>query len=887
MGISSPGIGSNLDVNGLVSKLMAVESEPLKNFDSKETGLQSKISALGTLNGAVSSLQNSFTALANQATFQSVSATPADSSVFTASATSKASSGIYSVNVRQLAQSQTLATSGLASTTASIGSGSSTTVSFRLGTISGGVFGLAGSNLSNTVQSNGIADGSLSINGTTINTDANTKSAKALAAAINAKTTTTGVSASTGTTTSSATLFGGSGAGNFGAIDTSSSGTYSLRVGGVEIAAQATGIAAGAGVTATSIDSVLAGTNATTTALAAANITFSGTAANGDLQFFNADGSNLSIEEVVSGSVNGGLGKDSATANSGSSTTYSTNVTISSSNATPITVAGSNAAAAGLTSGIGGAYIGASFTQDANQVTGSITIDSSNNSLQGIRDAINKATNLGVTASIVSDGSSSPYHLVISSNKTGASSSLKIDVSGDSAVSDLLSYNAAGTQKLNQNSAAQSTKLTVNGIDVTSNNNTVSDAIQGVSITVAKTGSSTLNISRDTAAVKNSVSGFVKSFNEFNTTLKGLISYDPTTKKAGPLQGEPTAQIIQSQIRKQLSTAITGLSGNLTNLSQIGISFQKDGSLALDSTKLSSAITTNYNDIIGLFAAIGNTTDSLVGFSSSTSSTQAGTYAVDVSALATQGKVAGSLDLRSASTTIASNTSWSVTVNGTSPTTSSTVATVALQAGTYTASELATLIQSSINGASNFVNSGTSVTASINDSGQLEIKSNKYGSVSNISVTAITGTTTADIFGTTTETAGTDVSGSIGGVAATGSGQFLTAAAGTNANGLKLEITGGNTGARGTVSFSQGYAYQLNLLTGSFLGNKGLIAANTDGLKATVKDIDSARDKFTDRLIDIEKRYRKQFTALDVAIGKMNTTSSYLQQQLASLTNNN
>ncbi|MBI3230241.1 MAG: flagellar filament capping protein FliD, partial [Burkholderiales bacterium] len=289
----------------------------------------------------------------------------------------------------------------------------------------------------------------------------------------------------------------------------------------------------------------------------------------------------------------------------------------------------------------------------------------------------------------------------------------------------------------------------------------------------------------------------------------------------------------------------------------------------------------------GLFAAIGNTSDSLVNFTSSTASTKAGTYSIDVAHLATQGKVAGNRDLTAASTTITSGTSWSVTLNGTTPSTSSTVATVNLAAGTYSASELATLVQSAINGASNFSNSGAAVTASINSAGALEVKSNKYGSVSNVSITSLTGTAASDIFGTSTSTDGTDISGSIGGLAATGSGQFLTGTPGSDANGLKLEITAGAIGPRGTVSFSQGYAYQLNTLASGFLGSTGLIAGGTDGLKASIKDIDKSRTAFNARLVDVEKRYRKEFTALDVAVQSMNSTATYLSQQLASIAKNN
>ncbi|WP_338849042.1 flagellar filament capping protein FliD [Massilia sp. W12] len=888
MGISSPGIGSGLDINGLISKLMAVEAQPLKELDAKETALQGKISALGSLNGAVTSLQSSLSSLSNQATYQSVSANASDSAVLSASATSKAVAGSYAINVKQMAQSQALATAGKASTTAAIGGGGSTTLTFRFGTVSGGVFGIAGSNLSATVASNGIADGSLSLNGVAISTDSNTKSAKALAAAINAKSSTSGVTATASTTATSATLFGNSGASTFGDIDTSGSGTYSLSVGGVEIASQASGVGAGSGVTAASLDATLAGTNAVTNALAAANITFSGNAADGSLQFFSAEGANLTVAETISGTVTGGIG-NSGSANSGSTVTTTASVTLASSSATPITVAGNDATLAGLVAGAAGSYIGSSFAADANQSIGTVTIDSSNNSLQGIRDAINKA-NIGVSASIISDGSgSNPYHLVISSTKSGASSTLKIDVGGsspDATISDLLSYDAGGTQKLNQISAAQSTKLTVNGIEVSSNSNTVTDAIQGVSLTVSKTGTSNLTVARDTGGVKSGVQAFVKAYNEFNTTVKSLISYDPATKKAGPLLGDSTAQLIQTQVKKQLSTAIPGLSGSLSNLSQIGIAFQKDGSLSLDSAKLSSAMSSNYEDIIGLFAAIGDASDSLVSYTSSSGKTKAGTYAVDITSLATQGKLQGSRDLRSESITIASGTAWSVTLNGTSPSSSSTIASVAIPAGTYSASDLASLLQSAINGASNFSSSGASVSASINDDGLMEIKSGKYGSVSNISIANLTGSTVEEVLGSSTSTDGADVAGSIGGVAATGSGQFLTGGVGADAEGLKIEVTGGNTGARGTISFSQGYAFQLNTLASSYLGNKGLIANGSDGLKASVTDLEKTRDRLNDRLSDAEKRYRKQFTALDVTLSRMNSTSQYLQQQLASLANN-
>ncbi len=890
MGISSPGIGSNLDVNGLVSKLLQADAAPLAIFDQKAAQFKNKATALGTLRSAVSSLQTSLSGLSNQNTFQSVSATPTDTSVLTSSATNSAIAGLYSINVTQLAQSQTVATAGQVSTSAAIGSGSSTTVSFQFGTISGGTFGVAGSNLGATVAANGITNGSLTLNGTNITTDGNTKSAKALAAAINASSTTSGVTASAAATTSSATLFGSNGASSFGDVDTTGGGTYSLVIEGITLGSQAAGVAAGAGVSAAALDATLAGNNATTTALSAAGISFSGTAAAGNLQFSRADGSNITISESVSGAVNGGIGTDSASANSGSSNLSTSRVTLSSTNATQITIAGSNATSAGLVAGSGGAYIGASYAQDANASSGSITIDGSNNSLQGIRDAINKG-NFGVTATIVSDGSATPNHLVLTSSKTGANSSFRISVSGaapDAAISSLLSYDPAGTQNLSQNTAAQSTKLTVNGIAVSNSTNTITGAIQGVTLNINKLGSSNLNVARDTTAVRSAINGFVKSYNEFNNQIKTLTSFDAETRKAGVLLGDSTTQNLQTSVRKQLSTTITGLSGNLTSLGQLGISFQKDGSLALDASKLSSAISNNFDDISSLFTSVGKTSDSLINFTSSSSATKAGTYNVNISQLATQGKVTGGIDLTQAPVTIAANTSFSLTLNGTTPVTTSTIATVNLAAGSYSASEFATALQSAINSVPSFASTGSGVSASIDGSGNLEVKSNKYGSLSNISISSLTGTPVSDFLGATPQSeVGVDVAGTIDDTQVTGSGQFLTGKAGTNADGIKIEVTGGSTGARGNVSFSQGYAHQLNNLANSFSASDGKIAAVTDGLNTSLKAVQKQRDEFTEKLGDIEKRYRAQFTALDVTINRLNNTSVFLTQQLASLNNSN
>ncbi|SFG57041.1 flagellar hook-associated protein 2 [Duganella sp. CF458] len=875
--LSSPGIGSGLQVNDIVDKLMAAEAAPLAGYDRKAASYQAKVSAFGSLTAAVGVFQSALGGLTSANAFKGFSTTVGNKDLLTASASAKAVAGNYKINVTQLAQAQTLMTTGLASKTSTIGLGGSTTLSFQFGSASGS-FGLQGTGLSSSMLTNGLANGSLSINGTAIATSSGTNSATALANAINDKTSTTGVTASV------ANIFS-----TFGDVATDGTGSYALKVGNVTIASQGAGVAAGAGVTAASLDADLANASgATATALAAAGITFTGSAAAGTLEFRSASGASVAITETASG-VTGGAKTAAGAANAGATYASASSVTLTSANGSPITIAGNNPAAAGLTAGTGGSMLGGGFSQDASQPSGSVVIDSTNNTLQGVADAINKAS-LGVTATIVSDGSASPYRLVLTSNKTGENAAMKISLSGDgsnppdAALNSLLSYDPAGTQSMQQTSAAQDTKLTVNGIAVSSHSNTVNESIQGVGLTVNQVGSTTLNVARDTNSVKTNLTAFVKAYNELNGALKKLTAYDPETKKAGALQGDPTAQSMQAQLRRMMSGQITGLSGSLTNMGQVGISFAKDGTLSLDDAKLNKAIEKNFGDIAGLFTAIGNASDPNVSFVSSTAKTKPGSYALNITALASQGALTSSAAL--GSTTIAANTTWAVTLNDTSPSNAKNIANVTIPAGTYAPAELAKIVQSTINGTAAFADTGSSVTAAIDGSGKLVLSSSKYGSASNIALTSVSGSTVDSVFGGAAPVAGTDVAGTLGGKAVVGTGQSLTGAEGTDAEGLKIDITGGALGDRGTVSFSQGYAYQLNNLATSFLGSKGLLTTVTDGLNKSIKDVAKQRDAFSSKLDDIEKRYRTQFTRLDATLAKMQSTQAYLTQQLAAIASN-
>lgn len=658
MAISSPGIGSNLDVNGIVSKLMSIEAQPLTDLAKKEASYQAQLSAYGSLRGALSSFQSAVSALNNPSKFTSLTTSVGDSTVLTASAASTAIAGTHSLQVTTLAQAQAMRT-------------------------------------------------------------------------------------------------------NF----------------------------------------------------TAANVT----------------------DAVGTGSLTFYFG------------TYDS--------------------------------VGNTFTANPSKGAQTVTIDAAHNSLSGVRDAINGA-NMGVSASIINDGTTN--RLVLTSTNTGAANSLKIAVNdNDGNNTDMnglsqVAYDptaAAGSGKnMVQTLAAQDAVLSVDGISITKSSNTVTDAIQGVTLNLLKTttAATSVTVAQDTGSISSAVQSFVKAYNDLHKTFSDLTSYDPKTQQAGVLQGDSVVRSIQSKITSMLGKSIMALDGSQLNLVNIGVNFQKDGTLALDTAKLQSAITSNPTNVMGLFAATGKPTDSLVQYLSSTGSTQAGNYALSVSALATQGNTIGST-AAGLTITAGNNDGLTLTVDG-------ITTSVTLAAGTYTAGGLLAEVQSKINGATAFSSAGVSVAVS-QAAGVFTITSNRYGSASNVSVT---GNGLANLLGAPTSTAGVDVAGTLGGMSASGSGQTLTGSAG-GASGLAVQILGGTAGDRGNVVYAQGFAFQLDSLMTSLLGSTGPLTGATNSINSIVTDIGKQRDALNSRLADTETRYRAQFTALDTMISQMTQTQNYLTQQLANL----
>lgn len=509
MAISSPGIGSGLDISGIISKLMQVEQQPLINLGTKEASYQSKISALGSLQGAVSSLNSAIATLVPSATQTAASkyitygASLGDSSIASATASSSSVPGNYALEVTQLATTHRLSTIARPHTL--------TTFAGTYATADDAIF-------------EGTLD--ITVGGTSsqIVIDSGNATLAGLRDALNA--------ANVGATAEIETV-----ADELG--------------GGVRL----------------KITSDTAGTAGAMSLSGLPGFTFGVTDLGGG-------GDELSQDPSEGGqAAEGGYTSADAVIDEG-------------------TLA--------LTVGSG--------------TVRQITIDSSNSTLAGLRDAINSA-NVGVTATLTTVGAND-VRLMLTSGTIGNEG--KITLSGLSGFSfdpttgtgDLSQASADGGQ------AAQGSKIKLNGIVYNGASNTITDALDGVTLNLTKvtTSATTLTVSQDkSSTLKTALTNIVKAYNDLNSTIRDLGKYDDKTKQGGPLLGNSTLRTVSNSIKNVFQSAVTGSNGDYKRLSDLGLAIQKDGSIVFDSTKLTTATSADYEAVATMVASFGTAAQTLTG----------------------------------------------------------------------------------------------------------------------------------------------------------------------------------------------------------------------------------------------------------------------------------
>ncbi len=248
-----------------------------------------------------------------------------------------------------------------------------------------------------------------------------------------------------------------------------------------------------------------------------------------------------------------------------------------------------------------------------------VTIDSSNQTLAGIRDAINNASdNTGVTATLITvdDGVGGTLtKLVLTSDNTGTANALTVTVNDDdltdtdSAGLSALYYDtgdATSPEQMTEINAAADAEFYIDGQKVLSSSNTVSSAIDGVTLNLLKAGTGVFNdltVSHDTQSVKDAINVFVSNYNSFMSFTKNLTVYDADTGTAGILLGDATLRTLSNSVRANISQSVTGITGPYLNLVDLGITTSSTGTLVIDDTKLDAALADNESDVASFFSS--------------------------------------------------------------------------------------------------------------------------------------------------------------------------------------------------------------------------------------------------------------------------------------------
>ncbi len=244
-----------------------------------------------------------------------------------------------------------------------------------------------------------------------------------------------------------------------------------------------------------------------------------------------------------------------------------------------------------------------SFTQNTDADSLVVTISDGNNSLNGLRDAIN-AEDAGVTATIVNNGSG--YHLLLTSD-SGLSQQMAVSVEEDVTDPGLSAFEFnETTQNLDQKQAGKDARLEVNGLEVSRSQNEIDDVIDGFKFNLAKPDPGTtvnVTISEDKATGEQVVRDFVDSYNAFLEAIEPAIGFNEEEDENGSLYRDPTATSIVRQIRNMIGNSVPGLDDSgYTALTNVGIRTELDGTLSINEDDMGKAFGDNYELVKALFS---------------------------------------------------------------------------------------------------------------------------------------------------------------------------------------------------------------------------------------------------------------------------------------------
>ena len=438
--------------------------------------------------------------------------------------------------------------------------------------------------------------------------------------------------------------------------------------------------------------------------------------------------------------------------------------------------------------------------------------------------------------------------------------------------------------------AAQNAQIRVGGVVSEWGSNTIEGLVDGATIELRRTTTSAVTVrsERDIDGAVAAVKGFVDAINSTIATIGELTAYDAQTRTAGPLQGQFTATQLAFDLRSALTSPVAGLTGVDALASAVGIQSNRDGTISLDEAKLRQAFTDDFATTARRFSRSGTSDDpDAVGAVSGGRGTQPGSYEVTVTQAAEIARAVGGVysppvGQPKAFTVIGPN-GKAVTVRIDTDQTSAAQAAAKIQQA-FDEAEITNLVAET-------------------DGDQLTISSTAYGSGTSFSVQEIEVDAEGEIildgdgnpvvvdggsvFGLEGTHTGVDVAGTIDGVEATGRGRTLSASDGPAA-GLTIATAGdldlGVEGSRSfQVDFWQGIGGVMDAALARAEGSGGIISRARASLDSQMGMFQSRIEQFEQRLQSREVTLRRQFVALESAIGQFNAQSQWLDGQINQL----
>lgn len=999
---SFPGIGSSFDYTSLVNSMITIASQPGTAMQTKITTEQSQLTEYQNYSSLLSTLETTTATMRDGTAFQAVTANVSNAtgangqSVLSASALSGASAGTYSVQVLQTAQAEKLSGNSFSSSSAPLGIAGDFVVNGRTVTIAASDTLASVASKINALNSGSNASGVTA----SVITDSSTAlrivltSSQTGSAGINLVDGAQGVAQQLGWVDSTEALKHPTSAGgqsdNFGSATASIGSQLGLTIAPGPQTVTIGGQTVSINLATDSLTSIAASLSA----LPGIQATVQSTTVNGASQYY------LDVRNTTSFVDSGNTlqqlgimtaGRSSITQQLQSAAMTDGNASTPATASTLLTNLWNGGAASGTQ--VGDTLSIAGTRGDGSPVTVSYTVGAGS-TVQDLLNALNSATtgfgagSRPATASVDAGG-----HIVLSDGTAGQSS-LSLQMIANNQGGGRLDFGALATtstgraRELVQGADA---KFSVDGVAFTRSSNSVSDVIANttLSLTAADPNvTATVNVALDSTAAQTAVQNYVTAYNAVVDYIKTQQTpgTDPTSNPT--LYNDPLLRNARSALSSAMLSPVSGAASDMATPDTVGISLTATGDLTFDSGKFQTAFNTRYNDLTKLFEESGTASDSSVIYTASSSATQPGNYAVNITQVATQATATGtgfsgvysqsgapdtvtmtdlgsnatatiqlaggmttaqivaalSASFGSAQAQTLQSSATLMDASGTAQATSSTLLTdlhasdgtsagvaagdtisfsgtgtsgtpftgsVAIGASS-TVSDLVTQLQTAVGtGATvSFVNGQIAVTSNTagtspltlsltaNNQGggslnlgamnvtaaghgllslnatavgnQIQIQGNGYGSASGFSIAYSGSGNPASQLGISAGSLhGTDVQGTIGGYAATGSGRQLVGASGTPVDGLSMAYLGTSTGAMGTLSLTQGFGSVIDQLLNGWTQTGGTIAMQTQQMNDSITNQQTWLTNFNARMALQKTALLAQYSAMDSTVSQI------------------